>query len=138
MEGDFLIVENHVNRSGDVTTEFKECDGKILVKHFSGLNSENFVIKKYNGKRLDFSFFKLNGIYYVNLNGHHIIDYRRFISIQSVSNVADDVKIVNCYIGELNLSNCDVDIVQKALVVMANWIKHKTKWWSEIMYYLFH
>ena len=137
MERDFLIVDNHVSKNGDVTTEFKECDGKLLIKHFSGLNSENFVIKKYNGKRFEFSLFKLNGVYYVNINGHHIIDYRRFINIESISNTSDGVKILNTYIGELMVPGCETDMIQRALMVMADWMKHRKKWWNDLWYYLF-
>ena len=66
MEKEYLIIDNHSSKNGNIT-EFKESDGKILVKHFSGLNTDNFVIKKFNGKRLEFSFFKLNGVYYINI-----------------------------------------------------------------------
>mgnify|MGYP000267934581 CR=1 FL=1 len=31
---------------------------------------------------MEFSFFKLNGVYYININGCHIIDYKHFINIQ--------------------------------------------------------
>ena len=150
MTGDnFLIVNNHVNKKGDVTTEFKEYDGNILVKHFSGINSENFVVKKPDGKRLEFSFFRIGGVYYVNLNGHHIIDYKKFIKIQSISNLSvgpveqngpegTDVKIRNVYVGEIVLKNCDVEIVQKSLQVMSKWIKKQTWWLNDLMYYIFH
>lgn len=137
MEHDFTIVENH-SKNGDVTTEFKECDGKILIKQFSGTNTDNFIIKKYNGKRLQFSFFKINGIYYVNINGCHIIDYKHFINIQHISNVEDNVKIKNPYIGEIVLFNCDVDIIQRSLTVMAEWIRTKQSIMNELAYYIFH
>lgn len=137
MEHDFTIVENH-SKNGDVTTEFKECDGKILIKQFSGTNTDNFVIKKYNGKRLQFSFFKINGIYYVNINGCHIIDYKHFINIQHISNVDDNVKIKNPYIGEIVLFNCDVDIIQRSLTVMAEWIRTKQSIINDLAYYIFH
>ena len=41
MEREYLIVDNHTSKTGDVT-EFKECDGKILVKQFSGINTDNW------------------------------------------------------------------------------------------------
>ena len=132
MEKEYLIIDNHI------TTEFKECDGKILIKQFSGLNTDNFIIKKFNGKKLEFSFFKLNGIHYVNINGNHIIDYKRFINIQHISKSDDDVKIQNLYIGELILKDCDVDIVHKALTTMANWMKSKQTFFKDIMYFMFH
>jgi hypothetical protein len=137
MDRDFLIIDNHIGKNGDIT-EFKESDGKILVKQFTGLNTDNFIIKKFNGKRFEFSFFKLNGIYYININGCHIIDYKHFINIHHITQIDDNVKIKNPYIGELILYNCDVDIVHKGLTVMSEWMKSKQNAWSDIMYYMFH
>lgn len=138
MDKEFLIVDNHVNKDGIVTTEFKECDGKILIRHFSGLNCENFSIKKYNGKKIDFSLFKLNGVYYVNLNGQHIIDYKRFINIQYISNEGDDVKLRNPFFGEIMLKNSDVEVIQKAMTVMSAEMKKRKSWFNDILYYIFH
>lgn len=138
MENDYLIIDKHLLKNGNVTTELKECDGKILIKHFTGINTDNFIIKKYNNKKLDFSFFKLNNIYYININGHHIIDYRKFINIEEISKFNEDVKIKNSYIGEIILNNCDVDIVQKALEVMADWMKSKQSFLKDFMYFVFH
>lgn len=138
MDKDFLIVDNHIQRDGNITTEFKECDGKILIKHFSGLNCENFVVKKYNGKKLEFSLFKLNGVYYVNLNGHHIIDYKKFVNIQYITNSGEDVKMRNPFFGEIVLKGCDVEVVQKAMTVMASEMKKRSSWFSEVLYLIFH
>ena len=133
---DFTIIDNHSTPNGDVVTEFKECDGKILVKHFSGVNSENYVVKKLDGKKIEFSFIKLHGVYYVNINGHHIIDYKKFLRIQSISNVGNNVKINNLYIGEIILLNCDTEIVYKALYVMNKWMKKKSWWLGDLLYYV--
>jgi hypothetical protein len=138
MEKEFLIVDNHIGKNGSVTTEFKECDGKIMVKHFSGVNSENFIVKKQNGKKLEFSFFKLNGIYYINLNGHHIIDYKQFINIKSVKAEEDSVRIRNPFLGEIVVSNCDIEIFQKSLTVMRDWMKQRSSWLMDLIYYFFH
>jgi hypothetical protein len=137
MEKEYLIIDNHVGKNGDIT-EFKECDGKILIKQFSGLNTDNFIIKKFNGKRLEFSFFKLNGVYYININGCHIIDYKHFINIQHISKDELNVKIKNRSIGDMILIDCDVDIVHKALTVMSDWMKSKQNTFNDFMYYIFH
>jgi hypothetical protein len=137
MDNEYLIVDNHLSENGNIT-EFKECDGKILIKEFSGLNSDNFIIKKYNKKKLEFSFFKINGTYYVNINGHHIIDYKRFINIQKISKTGEDVKISNPFIGDIILYNCDVDMVHKALTIMSDWIKSRTSIFKDLMYIIFH
>jgi hypothetical protein len=139
METDFCVVEHHVQKNGDITAEFKESDGKILVKHFAGVNSDNFLVKKVDGKSIKFSFFKLNGIYYVYINGHHMIDYKKFVHIQSViSDNEDNIKIKNIFVGEIVIPNCDVDILKKALVIMDEWMKRKTWWFTDLMHFLFH
>lgn len=132
---DFLIVDNHVTKNGDIA-EFKELDGKILIKQFSGINTDNFVLKKYNDIRFEFSFFKLNGIYYINLCGHHIIDYKKFIHIQKISQVDQNVIIKNAYFGDILIPYCDIDLVKKALVVMNKWMKSKSSIFKDILYYI--
>lgn len=138
MEKEYLIVDNHLSKNGNLTTEFKESDGKLLVKQFSGLNTDNFIIKKFNNKRLEFSFFKLNGIYYININSFHIIDYKRFINIEHIIKEDENVKIKNPLIGDILLLNCDVDIVYKALQIMADWMKNKRSIFRDFLYFLFH
>ena len=138
MEKEYLIIDNHLSKNGNVTTEFKESDGKLLVKHFSGTNTDNFIIKKFNNKRLEFSFFKLNGIYYININSFHIIDYKRFINIEHITKEDENVRIKNPFIGDILLLNCDVDIVYKALRIMADWMKNKKSLFKDFLYFLFH
>jgi hypothetical protein len=138
MEKEYLIIDNHLSKNGNVTTEFKESDGKLLVKQFSGTNTDNFIIKKFNNKRLEFSFFKLNGIYYININSFHIIDYKRFINIEHITKEDENVRIKNPFIGDILLLNCDVDIVYKALRIMADWMKNKKSLFKDFLYFLFH
>lgn len=137
MEKEYLIIDKHLTKNG-ITTEMKECDGKILIKHFSGTNTDNFILKKFNGKQLQFSFFKLNGVHYINLNGYHIIDYKRFINIQQILQIDDNVKIKNSFFSDIILQNCDVDIVHKALTTMADWMKSKQNIFTDFLYYFFH
>lgn len=138
MEKEYLIIDNHLSKNGNLTTEFKESDGKLLVKQFSGTNTDNFIIKKFNNKRLEFSFFKLNGIYYININSFHIIDYKRFINIEHITKEDENVRIKNPFIGDILLLNCDVDIVYKALRIMADWMKNKKSIFKDFLYFLFH
>jgi|UniRef100_A0A6C0AMH5 hypothetical protein len=138
MEKEYLIIDNHLSKNGNVTTELKESDGKLIVKQFSGTNTDNFIIKKFNNKRLEFSFFKLNGIYYININSFHIIDYKRFINIEHITKEDENVRIKNPFIGDILLLNCDVDIVYKALRIMADWMKNKKSIFRDFLYFLFH
>jgi hypothetical protein len=138
----YLVIDKYKNNRGEVGTELKEHEGKLIIKQFSGINSDNFVIKKYDGKRISFSFCKLNGIYYVNINGEHIIDYKKFVNIQQISKVESDdekssIKVKNGYIGDLVINNCDPEVFQKALSVMSNYMKNKSSYISDLMSIVF-
>lgn len=140
----YMMVDKIKNKKGEDTTEFKECEGRLIIKQYSGLNTDNFVIKKMDGKRLSFSFFKINGIHYININGEHIIDYKRFVNIQQISKYdtpgsdSESIKVKNGFIGDLIIHNCDPEIFKKSLDIMAKYMKHKNNYISDFMYFIFH
>lgn len=151
MDDNFLVVDKHISKRGEEITEFREVDGKILIKHFTGVNTDNYILKKYvtNNEdtyvmKIEFSFFQINGIYYININGNHIIDYKKFSKgIQQISNVKSlsdelscNVIIRNCYFGEIILQNCDTELVYKMLNVMKDWIKGKNSFFKNLLYYI--
>ena len=134
----YLIIDKHISKKGDIIS-LNEVDNKISTTHFTGINTDNYIIKKSNGKNIEFSFFKLNGIYYININGHHMIDYKKFVNIQQISKInEDDIKIKNIYVGDIILYNCDIDIVHKALDVMARFMNDKKSFVIDLMYHIFH
>ena len=139
----YLVIDKYKNKRGEDTTELKEHEGKLIIKQYSGINSDNFVIKKYDGKKITFSFFKINGNYYININGEHIIDYKKFVNIQQISKVESDddkvssIKLKNAYIGDIIIHNCDPEIFQKALNVMSNYMKNKSSYVSDLMHFVF-
>ena len=139
----YLVIDKYKNKRGEDTTELKEHEGKLIIKQYSGINSDNFIIKKYDGKKISFSFFKLNGIYYININGEHIIDYKKFVNIQQISKIEQDdekvssIKVKNAYIGDIMIHNCDPEIFQKALSVMSNYMKNKSSYVSDLMHFVF-
>jgi hypothetical protein len=137
---EYLLIDKFTDKQGEESTKLEEHDGTLVIKQYSGIKSDNFVIKKFNGNKLAFSFFKLNGIYYVNINGEHILDYKRFINIQQVSKLENEkgIRIKNVYIGEIIIPNCDTEIFQKALNVMDNYMKNKTSYMSDFIHFLFH
>lgn len=132
---EYLLIDSFKNKKGDDTTEFQECDGRMIIKQYSGINTENFVVKKMDGKQLKFSFFKINGIHYIDINGEHIIDYKRFVHIQQISNVKDldGVKIKNSIVGDIVIHNCDTEIFRKSLDVMQRHMKIKSNFFSEFV-----
>jgi hypothetical protein len=139
----YLVIDKYKNKRGEDTTELKEHEGKLIIKQYSGINSDNFVIKKYDGKKISFSFFKINGIYYININGEHIIDYKKFINIQQISKIEcedekiSSIKVKNAYIGDIIIHNCDPEIFQKSLNVMSNYMKNKSSYVSDLMHFVF-
>lgn len=140
MNEDFLIVDNQkIETDNDIKhiTNVKEKLGEIIIKQYSGLNTENFLLRKSNGKVLHISLFKLNGIFYININGEHIIDYKRFKNIQCISQIDENVVVKNSYIGQLKISKCDVDLFKKALFIVSEWMKKKTSFFNDFFYYLF-
>lgn len=137
MNEDFLLIDNQKINNTDITN-IKEKLGEIIFKQYSGLNTENFVFRKTNVKILHISLFKLNGIYYININGQHIIDYKRFKNIQCISQINNDITIKNSYIGQLKITNCDIDMFKKALFILAEWMKKKSSFFGDLLYYLFY
>lgn len=134
----YLTIDKGKNKKGDDTMELKECDGKLIIKQYSGINTDNFVIKKFDGKKICFSFFKLNGIYYININGEHIFDYRKFVKIQQISKIENDIKIKNTFIGDFVIPNCDPEIFKKSLDIMNNFMKNHRSYINDIVYFFFN
>lgn len=139
---DYLLINKFTNKKGEESTKLEEYEGALIIKQYSGINTDNFIIKKFDGKKINFSFFKVNGIYYININGEHMIDYKRFVNIQQISNIEIDnkqaIKLKNLHIGDIIIYNCDTEIFQKALTVMDNYMKNKKTYFSEIVHFLFH
>jgi hypothetical protein len=144
-QDDFLKIDHFKDKHGENLTEFKEHEGKLIIKQYSGINMDNYIIKKYDKsdiskhpKKLSFSFCRLNGIYYINLNGEHMIDYKKFVNIQQISNtVINDipcVKLKNNYIGDIILENCDTEILHKSLEIMNKYMKNKSNKFFDFMY----
>lgn len=136
----YLMIDKVKNN--DEITELKEHLGKLIIKQYSGVGTDNFVIKKFDGKKISFSFFKLNGIHYISINGEHILDYRKFVNIQKISkiekedNTSDSIEIRNSFIGNLVIHNCDIEIFKKALDVMNTYMKNHRTYMNDFIYLL--
>lgn len=137
MDESYLVIDTHRTKKGTLLSECRETDGKLIVQHFSGINCDNYIVKKQCGKKLHYSFFKMNGIYYVSLNGEHIVDYKKFCDgLMHVSNQGSSVVVTNTFFGKITLIDCDTDIIYKSLQLMKQWMKGKTNFFSNILYYI--
>ena len=140
---DYLIIDTKITNNGSISEiqSFEHNNTtKLTIKQYSGINIDNFVISNNNGKKISFGFFTINGIYYINLNGEHIIDYYKFIQIKKISYDAKDncLKITNSHLGDIYLPNCDTDIFKKALSEMNKWMKNKHSILTSLYYYIFN
>lgn len=139
---EYLFIDTKITESGDVLSEIQSCsnynNSKLTIKQYYGINTDNFIISKDDGRNLKFGIFSINGIYYINLNGEHIIDYYKFIQIKKVSYNENDniLKISNKYLDDIHVHNCDLDIFRKALSEMNTWMKNKKSVISNILYYI--
>ena len=138
----YLMIDKVKNN--DEITELKEHVGKLIIKQYSGIGTDNFVIKKFDGKKISFSFFKLNGIHYISINVEHILDYRKFVNIQKISKIEKDdgtsnsIEIRNSFIGNLVIHNCDIEIFKKALDIMNTYMKNHRTYMNDFIYLLLH
>ena len=139
---DYLIIDTKKNTKGEIISEIQSFESsginKITIKQYSGINTDNFILSKKDGKILSFGFFTLNGIHYISLNGEHIIDYYKFIDIKKVTYDTSEnyLKIVNRTLGDIYINNCDVDIFKKALSEMNIWMKNKKSIIYNLLYYM--
>lgn len=133
MDEQFVVV----TKKGKDVTEIKEGDGKYVIQQLSGLNTEGFIVKKADGKYLKFSFFKINGTYFLSLGENHICDYKKFTHIEKITMIDDnDVLIKNTLLGEFKLKNCDVDIVKKSMKIMHEYMKPRRNIFREFFEFL--
>ena len=58
-------------------------DLEIKSTHLKSGSIDKFSIVK-GDKKLEFAFFKANGIYFININNDHIIDYKQFCKVKSL------------------------------------------------------
>lgn len=111
---------------------------KVNVEHSKSGTSDKFVVSTPE-KKLEFTFFKANGIYFVNINNMHIIDYKQFCKVKNITQM-NNGKDITLSIGTstLLLKDCDVQMIQKALIVMSDFMKTKSSLYKDLMYVLFH
>lgn len=139
---DYLIIDTKITTNGHISQiqSFEKNETtKLTIKQYSGINTDNFIIYSNNGKKISFGFFSINGIYYINLNGEHIIDYYKFIQIKKISYDSNEncLKISNNQLGDIYIPNCDTDVFAKALSEMNRWMKNKYSMMSSLYYLIF-
>ena len=138
MEDDYIIVKDSITDKGQQVSKTKECIGSMLVNRYSGTNTDCFILTKWNDKKLKLSITKINGIYYLMINGEHMADYRKFTNIDSISQIGEDVLLKNPYLGDITIRDCDTDIVKKGLEIVERFMGKKSWWVYDVLYYVLH
>ena len=137
---EYLIVDNYINKYDKNTIEYNEFDheNQILITQKNSQNTDSFHLKKKNIESIyiDFSFFKINNVYYININNSYIIDYKKFLNIQKISQFdKNSLKIINTYIGEIIIEHCNIELFEKTLQIIARYMNKRTSIFSDIIYY---
>ena len=87
------------------------------------------------------SYYKLNGIFFVNINGENLFDFKTLLLIDSVKCIVEnDVSIIiikNSSLGEIRIKNCDLEIFQKAIHFLNTWVKKNKNYIRDLLNALF-
>lgn len=134
----YLFIDNKQLDNENILLLTEHSD-KVIIQQYTGRNTENFKLMS-NNCTLTLSIFKLNHIWYININGHNILDYKQFIRFQRIETQNDNIKIYNSYIGDLVIKNCNICLFQKGIKIVSNWMKqnHSTSIWNDFLYFFFH
>lgn len=135
----YLLIDNQQLDNENILLLTEKSD-KIIIQQYTGRNTENFKLIS-NKYILTLSLFKLNHIWYININSDNILDYKQFIRFQRIETLNDNnIKIYNSYIGDLIIPNCNVGLFQKSIKIISNWMKdnHPTSLWNDFLYFFFH
>lgn len=131
---EYLIVNQYVTKDGDTKLEYGNYDGKILFRQTIGLNSDVYILNNHNYE-LKFSISKINNVYYININGQHLIDYKKF-TIETITDsiLTGSVKITGIF-GEIIIENCDTILFKKMLKIIDEILKPKMHFFYNLSYY---
>lgn len=134
----YLVIDNQKLDNEDILLLTEKTD-KIVIQQYTGRNTENFKLIS-NKYTLTLSLFKLNHIWYININGDNILDYKQFLRFGRIETQNENIKIYNHYTGDLLITNCNIGLFQKGIKIASNWMKnnHPHSLWSDFLYFFFH
>jgi hypothetical protein len=141
MEHDFALINTNrsTNRTESHFTECYEMDGDFYIYTLFFEDKEKYVIANKKGQRVSLVFFKLNDIYYININRYITIDLKRFLHIEYIVTQETDgenIKIKTTYDQILILQNCDISLVHKMLKFIEKWYNNHCNWWYNLKYHM--
>lgn len=116
----------------------KDVENKsgIYIKEYPGAGGSTNIKLSRAGQQIHFNWYRLHGMYFVNINGEHIFDFNRLCLIDHISNVGNDCVIQNSDLGEIMIPNCSVKLFEKALFFVEQRIKKKRNLIKDIFSFL--
>lgn len=141
---DYQIInkDKYTDKENDKNNDEDSTDKSFYSKHYLGHNSENLIIKQKNLK-IHFSYYRINGMYFVNINGEHVFDFKRLLLIDWMTNVKNEntddcnLKIKNANLGEIIIPNCNVKMFEKGIKEIHQWIKKQSNIVKDIYNFVF-
>ncbi len=116
---------------------FEDVKG-ISINEYKSFNSNVLILSK-NSLRIKFNYYKLNNTVFVNINGEHLFDFRVLLLIDCVSNIKTnesiDINIKHGKLGEIIIKNCNIELFQKGLQIINDWINRNKNIIKEIYGY---
>jgi hypothetical protein len=120
--------------------DFQIVDNKksLNVKQYKSYNSNVVLITK-DKLQLKLNYYKLNNIVYVNVNGEHLFDFKILLLIDWTSNINNDdtthLCIKHSKLGEIIIKNCNVEMFQKGLHVINEWVNKNKNFFKDLYGY---
>ncbi len=110
----------------------------INVKQYKCYNSNVLVLTK-NNLKVKFNYYKLNGIVFININGDHLFDFKTLLLIDMLENIKEEDKtnlsIKHSRLGEIKIKNCNVEIFEKGLCIINEWIEKNKNFFKDLYGY---
>lgn len=110
----------------------------INVKQYKCYNSNALILTK-NRLKIKFNYYKINSIVFININGDHLFDFKTLLLIDMLENIKQgedtNLCIKHSKLGEIIIKNCDVEIFEKGLFIINEWVEKNKNFLKDLYGY---
>lgn len=137
---DYILINTFISKNNLDNLEIGNFDGKILTTQSSSINSDKWCLVSSNKNQIEFTISKINNIFYIIINGLHVIDYKQFIihSIILPPNNTNNTIHVDGKFGKINVDNCDTHLFKKMTEIIHDTMKTRITTFYNLCYYFSH